>query len=151
MIFRKKSALFAIFAVLMLIGVVVFQAVEATKRRSIRTAKRESIRISDVVFRITEGQPEAIREILRDDGGNRRVFRLAAARMDEDYIGYVAGRYQNVEWREKELMIDPWGEPYRLEIREDARSFHVVVRSGGPDRRLGTSDDVQYVGPSLID
>ena len=34
--------------------------------------------------------------------------------------------------------VDPWGEPYYLEMTRQ----HVIVGSPGPDRALGTEDDL---------
>jgi general secretion pathway protein G len=38
---------------------------------------------------------------------------------------------------------DPWGTPYTLECQSD----EVVVISAGPDRALGTEDDIRAPGP----
>ena len=35
--------------------------------------------------------------------------------------------------------VDPWGEPYYLEMTRQ----HVIVGSPGPDRALGTEDDIR--------
>jgi hypothetical protein len=40
------------------------------------------------------------------------------------------------EWR------DPWGSPYALHVAPDGTNMVVGLRSPGPDRRLGTADDI---------
>jgi hypothetical protein len=35
--------------------------------------------------------------------------------------------------------LDPWGEPYYLEMTRQ----HVIVGSAGPDRAIGTADDIR--------
>ncbi len=40
----------------------------------------------------------------------------------------------------RELATDPWGNDYRLEYGEDGRTVRVL--SAGPDKKIGTKDDL---------
>lgn len=47
------------------------------------------------------------------------------------------------ESRQDNLLLDPWGSAYQLEVSE--RGF--AIRSAGPDSKMGTSDDSRYTFP----
>ena len=45
----------------------------------------------------------------------------------------------------KKLTLDHWGQAYIYRAGPDLRSFELLSR--GPDGRLGSADDLRYVGP----
>ena len=50
----------------------------------------------------------------------------------------IQGTEDNPPLLKKEAIIDPWGEPF--EYKRTGRNF--TIRSSGPDRQMGTEDDV---------
>jgi hypothetical protein len=104
--------------------------------------------IAHFIFITYFGDPEIVRGLIDEKDINHRIFSLGVSQGETLGLGRDIARPDKTDWREKELLIDPWGEPYWIEVSEDANTFRVIVRSGGPDRRLGTSDDVQYIDES---
>lgn len=79
---------------------------------------------------------------------------IAAARMGENAVklnqaieeyhkqnGRVPAALTDLASMQTETLQDPWGTPFRYEVTEGGAGFY--LRSDGPDRAPGTSDDIE--------
>ena len=121
-------------AVLTFLLVLVIAAVIAWGVRSWRRLREgiDVVLVSDTVRMIAEQVEELIRE---EPDPTDRELREAIQLLEDASIS-------NLWYDARGAIVDAWGTPFVIDWKRGSPDSAVTVKSAGPDRFLGTADDI---------
>jgi hypothetical protein len=134
-------------ASLLLVAAIIFIASCGSGSGEAEHAREEAKVISNLVFEIYLEDPEEVIGMRRGIEDNHRLFNTLIAMDKLEEIEYIIDSRRMAEWHKKGLAIDPWGNPFAIEVIEvakDDKCLKVCIVSNGPDGCAGTSDDVRF-------
>ena len=110
---------------------------------SFKTGMHDWIRVEDIERSLAALKAEQARDEMRTMASALAKFRedrgtFVVSDKHPVLIDYLSPRYLG-----RVIRLDPWGNSYQYAGETD----HFTLRSAGPDRKMGTGDDVVFSGP----
>lgn len=114
------------------------------KSKKSEATMREAKTISHLFFEMYLIDRDVFNGIKNNFGSNRIIFNKLNEMDKLDGIDYMLGSSRINAWIKEELMLDLWGEPFRIKISPENDILNIDIISNGPDRKAGTLDDIHF-------